>query len=601
MHVDALGEGAQQRFVVAQVRHDAQLDLAVVGAGDHMARRRDERLAHPPAFRSLDRNVLQVGIGARQAPRDRHRLRIVGVDAPGARIRHLRQLVGVGALELGQATVLQQLGRQRKILSQLLQHLLVGAGCAARRLLNHRQTQLGKEDFADLLGRSEVEGLTRQLVRLFLQLHDPHAQLGALLRQDRRIDQDAGALDAVKRLAAGDLQLVDEAQLCIALDLGPQRQVHVERLVRVLARVLGSLVDGDLRERNLVRALAGDIHVIDAAATQMPFGQAGQPMRLVDFEHIALQHRVVRIALHFDAMVGQHMPVVFDVLAELGPRRVFQPRLEPRQHLTPRQLRGHIAIAVSQRNIGCDARLGAERDSDDLGLHLDQRAGLGVDRHQFRRLDLAQPSVELLPGKNRVVLQVGHLRRARQVRLVEQVATGRRTRLFFAAVIPNQFRRNVMALKLPHQTLEAITLIKDFQRRRVLAADHDRFERGQPVDVPLQVAIGFHRQQLATARQPFHGLAQVLAHRALDLIRARQQRVDRPVLQQQLDGSLRADLVDARHVVHRVADQHLVVDHQARRHAELGLDAGDIALAVVHGVDHRHMLVDQLAQILVAA
>ena len=35
-------------------------------------------------------------------------------------------------------------------------------------------------------------------------------------------------------------------------------------------------------------------------------------------EHIALQHGVVGIALHLDAVVGKHMAVVFDVLTQLG-------------------------------------------------------------------------------------------------------------------------------------------------------------------------------------------------------------------------------------------------------------------------------------------
>jgi hypothetical protein len=50
VHVQPVGEGAQQRLVAAEVRHDAQLDLAVVGAGNHAARRRHEGLAHAPAL-----------------------------------------------------------------------------------------------------------------------------------------------------------------------------------------------------------------------------------------------------------------------------------------------------------------------------------------------------------------------------------------------------------------------------------------------------------------------------------------------------------------------------------------------------------------------
>ena len=46
-------------------------------------------------------------------------------------------------------------------------------------------------------------------------------------------------------------------------------------------------------------------------------------MRLVHFQHIALQHGVVREALYFDAVVGQHMAVVFHMLPQLQFLGVF--------------------------------------------------------------------------------------------------------------------------------------------------------------------------------------------------------------------------------------------------------------------------------------
>jgi hypothetical protein len=152
------------------------------------------------------------------------------------------------------------------------------------------------------------------------------------------VDQHAVALDAVQRLAAGDLQLVDGAQLVVGLQPGPERAVHVQRQVGVLAGVLRRPGDVHLRERDLVRALAAQLLVADAATPQVAFGQAGQAVRLVHLQHIALQHGVVRIALHLDAVVGKHMAVVLDVLAQLGPLRVFQPGLQARQHLVERQL-----------------------------------------------------------------------------------------------------------------------------------------------------------------------------------------------------------------------------------------------------------------------
>ena len=49
------------------------------------------------------------------------------------------------------------------------------------------------------------------------------------------------------------------------------------------------------------------------------------------------------------------------------------------------------------------------------------------------------------------------------------------------------------------------------------------------------------------------------------------------------------DLVDAGHVVDRVADQRQVVDDALGRHAELGQHAGDVERLVAHRVDQRHV------------
>ena len=118
VHIQPFVESAQQGFVTAQVGHDAQLDLAVVGTGDQAPGRGHKGLAHAPPLRRADRDVLQIGVVARQAPGHRHCLRVMGVYPAGARVGQLRQLVGVGAFEFGQTPVLQNFGRQWEIFSQ---------------------------------------------------------------------------------------------------------------------------------------------------------------------------------------------------------------------------------------------------------------------------------------------------------------------------------------------------------------------------------------------------------------------------------------------------------------------------------------------------
>ena len=97
--------------------------------------------------------------------------------APGLRVGHLRQLVSIGGLQLGQAPPLQQHLGQRVVQRQLLQHALVGGWLAGRSLLHHRQPQPLEEDLAQLLGGAQVEGLARQFVRLLFQLLQLFGQL----------------------------------------------------------------------------------------------------------------------------------------------------------------------------------------------------------------------------------------------------------------------------------------------------------------------------------------------------------------------------------------------------------------------------------------
>jgi hypothetical protein len=152
-----------------------------------------------------------------------------------------------------------------------------------------------------------------------------------------------------------------------------------------------------------------------------------------------------------------------------------------------------------------------------------------------------------------------------------------------------------------HQALETVLLVERLQCIDLLRPDRDALERRQPHHMRSQITVGADGHEPATLRQPVERLAQVLAGLALDLGRMRDQFVERAVLQQPLGGCLGADLVDARHVVDRVADQRLVIHHQRRRHAELRRHASHVALLAVHRVDDGDVRVDQLTQVLVAA
>jgi hypothetical protein len=67
---------------------------------------------------------------------------------------------------------------------------------------------------------------------------------------------------------------------------------------------------------------------------------------LVGFEHVGLQQRVVRDAGQRDAVVGEDVLVVLEVLAELGVGVRFQPGLQPRQHFVAAAAGRRAGVAV---------------------------------------------------------------------------------------------------------------------------------------------------------------------------------------------------------------------------------------------------------------
>ena len=124
-----LSERLDQRRVLREVRHHAQLDLRVVGAHQQGARGRDEGPPDGAALRRAEGDVLQVGVARGEPPGGRHRLVEGGVHAPVGRpptggSATAGQRVEVGGLELGQRPVLEQELRERVLRGQFLEHAL---------------------------------------------------------------------------------------------------------------------------------------------------------------------------------------------------------------------------------------------------------------------------------------------------------------------------------------------------------------------------------------------------------------------------------------------------------------------------------------------
>ena len=97
-------------------------------------------------------------------------------------------------------------------------------------------------------------------------------------------------------------------------------------------------------------------------------------------------------------MVGKNVSVVFHMLAEFEVFGILQPRLELGQDLIPGQLHLSVLELVSEGHIRGHTRRNAPTQTDDLGLHLHQGVGFGVQTHQSSVLNHHAPALKILPS-----------------------------------------------------------------------------------------------------------------------------------------------------------------------------------------------------------
>ena len=357
-----------------------------------------------------------------------------------------------------------------------------------------------------------------------------------------------------------------------------------------------------LVKANLAGAFAAQVFKAQTTAPQVALCQAGQAVGLVHFQHIALQHGVVHVALHFDAVVGKHVAVVLHMLAQLMGLRVFQPGFEQCQYLVAVQLVGRSGITVRQGNVGRLTGLHTQADAHNLGLHFVERGGLGVQGHEVRCLRQCQPAIECLARDDGFIF-CGALRRCitKQAGLANRRWGRLREHVCALGGITCGRSLGQMRRRRAGQAFEAHALIEIVQTSRLFGPGAKFVKGWQPRQPSLQIAVGFDGEQLPRSGQPFQGLAQVVTHHAFDILGMGHHCLQAAVFLQPLDRGLGAHFGHTRHVVHRVAHQVLVVQHQVGGHAELFQHPCHIPTLAVHGVDDGDAFVDQLRQVFVAA
>ena len=480
------------------------------------------------------------------------------------------------------------------LIGQAFQRLFVGRRLSGRRFQHDRQFQFVVKQLLQLLGRVQAEMPTRDAVGALLQFQHAPAEFHTLDFEFLHIDQDAGLLHARQHRHQRHFDLAEHGrELWLGLKFRPQRAVQAQGNVGILCCVFRSALHVDLGERNLFRALAGDVLVVNRVDTQILLRQRIHVVAVAARSpHVGFQHRVVAHATHADAIVRQHVHVVLQMLSQFSFFLIFQKWTQGFQHRRPPELRRRAGVVVRQRHIRGATGLDREGNTDDLRAHRIQTRGLAVERNQLGVLQLGQPLVEMRLRQYQFVFAFHRQGGIDIDNLIGDNDRGRRRRRNsggcrwrFAASQGIQFAQC---------GVEFIAGIQIPQCRQIRIA---HFQFGW---LYLECNIGLDGCQLTRQRQLRQRRAQALADLAADLVGVRDDRVERTIFAQPLRGCLRAALFDPWNVVGGVADQREIIDDLIGTHTELCLDAAWIERGVGHGVDQGDVRTDQLRQILVA-
>ena len=333
---------------------------------------------------------------------------IAGVDATGARIDSVRQLLRVSRAQLGHAAIVEDHLRQFVQVGNRVESFLVGRGLTLRCFQLGRKLQLIEQDRLQLLGRIQAERMTGQAMCLRCEFHHALAQLLALQTQRGYINQDATLFHPRQHRHQWNLDgRIDVQQRRYRFQLCIQRVMQAQGDIGVFGGVTRGGFQIDLREGNLLRTLAAHFFVGNRLDTEIALRQRIHVMpRRGGIEHVGFQHRILRVAIHRDAILREEVDVVLAVLAKFGFGGVFEDGLDCCQNHVAIKLFRRAGIVVGQWHIGGVFRFESKRDADDLGQHRIESGRFNIERDQLRVAQLLQPRVEMRVRSDQLVVAI---------------------------------------------------------------------------------------------------------------------------------------------------------------------------------------------------
>ena len=270
-----------------------------------------------------DRNVLQIRIRATTAgpwppPLGDKRCGCVRCAA----LICSRQLVGVGRLELRHAAIFQNQLRQRdrsRRSSSSTSSAVEGWPVGVLRITG--MPSLPNRISCSCFGESTLKTPPASWCACALQLQHARRQLRALrlaAARDPPARPRAPCGTAPAPAAARCSRRRTRASARASM-LRPEGLMQLQRDVGILGRIFRGALHVDLIEGDLLRALAGDVLEVNGLDAEISHGARVHVVARRDaVEHIGFEHGVEALAVERDAVVGEHVRIEFQMMAELG-------------------------------------------------------------------------------------------------------------------------------------------------------------------------------------------------------------------------------------------------------------------------------------------
>ena len=409
-----------------------------------------------------------------------------------------------------------------------------------------------------------------------------------------------------EHLHQGQVHLLVEPLELVIGEGRPQLVAELQREIRILGGVLHGVVEVGLVEALLGLALPHHLLEGDGFHVQQAHGEVVQVVADAALQQEAQDHAVVGQAEHRQAMTGQHLEVVLEVLAALANGGIRQQRRQDAPDLRKGKVPG-IQVERQLREKG--SRLASQVQQPLGQAAVRQQSGQGTFSIGRGRLQVGQRHIESLvrcPGQTQSHevppggVDAGGLRIQAEA---ARGAAGGYGRLEIGqgggkSVLPLAASSLGALREFLGEGLEA----QGLERLAGLGLVHAGIS--QVLRMQGQFQVRHHGDQALREVQPLGRGLQAFALLGLQLGLGRDHAIQGVELLQQQGGALLADAGHPLHVVRGIPHQAEEVHHLLGPHAHAGLHALAVVphLAVL-GVEHldAELIVDQLQQVLVRA